>query len=186
LLRLSCRLDIQEDTKIPNAATVKVLKQDHTLANMLRACVGPWAAARSCSTSCASSVNPAGADPPGLSVAGALLRLCRQLLCNTEVLFAGYRAPHPLEPHFLLKIQTTPQSTPILALRKASFELLLSIDNLKQQVAKERERLKFDAAAGGAGVATADDMAEPAGWSFAGTQGASQGAGWGLGGDMDF
>lgn len=128
---------------------------------------------------------PAGM-PSRLIELDPVVNLCRQLLCNSEVLFAGYRAPHPLEPHFLLKIQTTPQSTPILALRKASFDLLISIDNLKQQVAKERERLRFDAAAGGAGAVAADDMAEPAGWSFAGTQGASQGAGWGLGGDMDF
>ena len=28
-----------EDTKIPNAATIKVVKQDHTLANMVRGCV---------------------------------------------------------------------------------------------------------------------------------------------------
>lgn len=31
------RLDVQEDTKIPNAATFKIMKQDHTMANMIRA-----------------------------------------------------------------------------------------------------------------------------------------------------
>ncbi|SCV74016.1 BQ2448_6448 [Microbotryum intermedium] len=31
------RLVVDEDTKIPNAATVTINKQDHTLANMLRA-----------------------------------------------------------------------------------------------------------------------------------------------------
>ncbi|PPR00749.1 hypothetical protein CVT24_000774 [Panaeolus cyanescens] len=30
-------VEITEDTKIPNAATIKIVKQDHTLANMLRA-----------------------------------------------------------------------------------------------------------------------------------------------------
>ena len=30
------RVEITDDTKIPNAATVKVVKQDHTLANMVR------------------------------------------------------------------------------------------------------------------------------------------------------
>lgn len=29
-------VEIQEDTKIPNAATIKIVKQDHTLGNMLR------------------------------------------------------------------------------------------------------------------------------------------------------
>ena len=33
---LSVRLTITPDTKIPNAATFKVEKEDHTLANMLR------------------------------------------------------------------------------------------------------------------------------------------------------
>lgn len=33
------RVEIVEDTKIPNAATIKVLKQDHTLGNMIRAYV---------------------------------------------------------------------------------------------------------------------------------------------------
>lgn len=33
------RVEVIEDTKIPNAATFKVIKQDHTLANMLRAYV---------------------------------------------------------------------------------------------------------------------------------------------------
>jgi len=32
-------VEVIEDTKIPNAATIKVLKQDHTLGNMLRAYV---------------------------------------------------------------------------------------------------------------------------------------------------
>jgi hypothetical protein len=32
-------VEIMEDTKIPNAATIKILKQDHTLGNMIRAYV---------------------------------------------------------------------------------------------------------------------------------------------------
>ena len=32
-------VEITEDTKIPNAATIKIVKQDHTLGNMLRASV---------------------------------------------------------------------------------------------------------------------------------------------------
>jgi DNA-directed RNA polymerase II subunit RPB11 len=36
---LSCSVEIMEDTKIPNAATIKILKQDHTLGNMIRAYV---------------------------------------------------------------------------------------------------------------------------------------------------
>lgn len=32
-------VEIVEDTKIPNAATIKIVKQDHTLANLIRAYV---------------------------------------------------------------------------------------------------------------------------------------------------
>jgi DNA-directed RNA polymerase II subunit RPB11 len=30
------RVEMEEDTKIPNAATFKIEREDHTLANMLR------------------------------------------------------------------------------------------------------------------------------------------------------
>ena len=33
------RVEVMEDTKIPNAATIKVVKQDHTLGNLIRASV---------------------------------------------------------------------------------------------------------------------------------------------------
>lgn len=32
-------VEVIEDSKIPNAATIKIVKQDHTLGNMLRASV---------------------------------------------------------------------------------------------------------------------------------------------------
>jgi hypothetical protein len=32
-------VEVLEDTKIPNAATIKIFKQDHTLANMIRSYV---------------------------------------------------------------------------------------------------------------------------------------------------
>jgi DNA-directed RNA polymerase II subunit RPB11 len=32
-------VEVFEDSKIPNAATIKIVKQDHTLGNMLRAYV---------------------------------------------------------------------------------------------------------------------------------------------------
>lgn len=42
-----------------------------------------------------------------------------QLLKNKNVLFAGYRNPHPLEHLFLLRIQTDGQITPADALTEA-------------------------------------------------------------------
>ncbi len=45
-----------------------------------------------------------------------IIFLFRQLHRDQNVLFAGYKMPHPLEHKFVLKIQTTPSSNPTLAL----------------------------------------------------------------------
>ena len=39
-------VELTEDTKIPNAATIKIVKQDHTLGNMLRAYAPPLPSSR--------------------------------------------------------------------------------------------------------------------------------------------
>ncbi|RKO90429.1 DNA-directed RNA polymerase, partial [Blyttiomyces helicus] len=72
------KLSMTKDTKIPNAATFTILKEDHTLGNILR----------------------------------------MQLLKNPKVLFAGYKMPHPLEHYFVLKVQTTPDTTPLEVLQQ--------------------------------------------------------------------
>jgi DNA-directed RNA polymerase II subunit RPB11 len=71
------KISMEMDSKIPNAATFLVLKEDHTMGNILR----------------------------------------MQLLENPKVLFAGYKMPHPLEHQFVLKIQTTPDTTPLDVLK---------------------------------------------------------------------
>ncbi|THH06028.1 hypothetical protein EW145_g4361 [Phellinidium pouzarii] len=108
-------IEVTEDTKIPNAATIKVLKQDHTLGNMLR----------------------------------------HQLLANPAVLFAGYKVPHPLQPHFLLKIQTDGSITPTAALEKASTDLIGALTTLENKFRNEfsyREVDGTDGAGGGTGL----------------------------------
>ncbi|KAF8315004.1 RBP11-like subunits of RNA polymerase [Clavulina sp. PMI_390] len=84
-------LEIQEDTKIPNAASFKIVKQDHTMANMIRA----------------------------------------QLLKSNAVIFAGYKVPHPLEPHFILKVQTDGSITPQKALEDSCQTLIATIAELQ-------------------------------------------------------
>mmetsp|Transcript_27480 Transcript_27480/g.53603 ORF Transcript_27480/g.53603 Transcript_27480/m.53603 type:complete len:124 (+) Transcript_27480:89-460(+) len=42
-----------------------------------------------------------------------------QLLRNPDVIFAGYRMPHPLEDKMRLKIQTKSSTTPVTALGDA-------------------------------------------------------------------
>jgi len=39
--------------------------------------------------------------------------LTAHLLQNPHVLFAGYKKPHPLEHHIVLRVQTVPESDPI-------------------------------------------------------------------------
>jgi hypothetical protein len=37
---------------------------------------------------------------------------CRQLLRDKEVIFAGYKFPHPLDYHILIKVQTKGKKSP--------------------------------------------------------------------------
>ncbi|KAH9913793.1 DNA-directed RNA polymerase II [Epithele typhae] len=90
-------VEVSEDTKIPNAATIKIVKQDHTLANMIRA----------------------------------------QLLSMPQVLFAGYKVPHPLHPYFLLKIQTDGTITPTAVLEKACTNLIGMLATLEGKFKRE-------------------------------------------------
>ncbi|KAF7355489.1 RNA-pol-L-2 domain-containing protein [Mycena sanguinolenta] len=90
-------LEVTEDTKIPNAATFKIVKQDHTLGNMLRA----------------------------------------QVLASPNVLFAGYKTPHPLHPYFLLKIQTDGTIAPAAALEAAASRLIATLSALEGKFRRE-------------------------------------------------
>jgi DNA-directed RNA polymerase subunit L len=55
----------------------------------------------------------------------------RQLLKNDRVIFAGYKMPQPLEHEFVLRIQTTPDTTPLEALRAAMNKLITETGNIK-------------------------------------------------------
>lgn len=52
---------------------------------------------------------------------GNMLRM--QLLKNRDVIFAGYKVPHPLEHNLVIKVQTTSSITPIRAMQRAIMEL---------------------------------------------------------------
>ena len=55
----------------------------------------------------------------------------RQLLKNPKVLFAGYKVPHPLEHNFVLKIQTTPDTTPMEVFSGELNNLINEISTIK-------------------------------------------------------
>jgi DNA-directed RNA polymerase II subunit RPB11 len=109
------RVEVTEDTKIPNAATIKVVKQDHTLANMIRGCVRPTL------------------------FFAALTRVAflSQLHAMPQVLFAGYKVPHPLHPYFLVKIQTDGTITPTAALEQACTKLIGTLSSLEAKFKRE-------------------------------------------------
>jgi len=62
-----------------------------------------------------------------------------QLLKDPQVIFAGYKCPHPLEHKFILRVQTTSDYTPQEALRNAITDLLSEMSLLEERF---REALK--------------------------------------------
>jgi DNA-directed RNA polymerase II subunit RPB11 len=61
---------------------------------------------------------------------GNLVR--HQLLRDPEVLFGGYQVPHPLENFIVIKVQTTPKSTPENALKGALEDLNNELASIEQ------------------------------------------------------
>nr|CAG4645972.1 EOG090X0L4K [Lynceus sp. MCZ IZ 141354] len=62
---------------------------------------------------------------------GNLIR--HQLLKDPNVLFAGYKCPHPLEHKFILRVQTTNSYTPHEALMNAITDLLSELSLLEER-----------------------------------------------------
>ncbi|WMV56057.1 hypothetical protein MTR67_049442 [Solanum verrucosum] len=101
------KVSYERDTKIMNAATFTVEREDHTIGNIVR----------------------------------------MQLHRDDNVLFAGYKLPHPLQYKILLRrlsfarhassntvqIQTTSQSSPMQAYNQAINDLDKELDHLKSQ-----------------------------------------------------
>ena len=54
-----------------------------------------------------------------------------------QVLFAGYKVPHPLHPHFLIKVQTDGTMTPEVALEQACAKLIGTLSSLEAKFKRE-------------------------------------------------
>jgi len=65
-----------------------------------------------------------------------------QLLKDPNVLFAGYKQPHPLEHKFVLRIQTTADYTPQDALTHAITDLLAELLYLKKDLEMPSKKRK--------------------------------------------
>ncbi|GER53141.1 DNA-directed RNA polymerase [Striga asiatica] len=87
------KVSYERDTKIINAASFTVEREDHTIGNILR----------------------------------------MQLHSDENVLFAGYKLPHPLQYKILLRIHTTSQSSPMQAYNQAINDLDKELDHLKNE-----------------------------------------------------
>jgi DNA-directed RNA polymerase II subunit RPB11 len=60
-----------------------------------------------------------------------------QLLLIPYVLFAGYKVGHPLEPKFVVKVQTDPEHTPIQAIQEACKSLILTLSKMREAFGRE-------------------------------------------------
>jgi len=56
-----------------------------------------------------------------------------QLFKNPNVLFSGYKNPHPLENKIILRIQTTPDYTPVEALKEAINDLIAELTLIEEK-----------------------------------------------------
>lgn len=70
-----------------------------------------------------------------------------RLLQNQHVLFAGYKAPHPLEHKFILRVQTDTSTTPKDVVIAACNELVRDLGSLSREFTKEFELRKMVGAA---------------------------------------
>lgn len=54
-----------------------------------------------------------------------------------QILFAGYKVPHPLQPYFLIKIQTDGTITPTALLEQACTKLIGTLATLEMKFKRE-------------------------------------------------
>ncbi len=104
------RLQYVPDTKLVNAGTFKIEREDHTIGNLLR----------------------------------------MQLMEDKDVVFVGYKQPHPLEHHILLKVQTSSNPSPGTKNPYLPVDALQNaLKDLSAEVAILTEKLNSDIQANG-------------------------------------
>jgi DNA-directed RNA polymerase II subunit RPB11 len=67
-----------------------------------------------------------------------------QLMEDKTVIFAGYKVPHPLEPYFLLKVQTNGTVTPSQALKNACNVVISTVTHLEKRFNEQFRDKEFD------------------------------------------
>ena len=147
------------DGKMANAATFTFLREDHTLGNMLRMCVACQAVC--CSPWRLASVG-AGSNPPFHAPIHTHLTHTthpRELLRDSDVKFAGYKHPHPLDVDIVLKVQShsSERGTPAEVVNRALGRLINEVTSMRssvrQQILQIRQREEMIGGGGGGGGA---------------------------------
>ncbi|KAI6191284.1 DNA-directed RNA polymerase II subunit RPB11 [Aphelenchoides bicaudatus] len=67
-----------------------------------------------------------------------------QLLKDPQVLFAGYKNPHPLEHKIILRVQTTSDTSPSDVLVTAINDLIAELSTLEERFNESVEEYKKD------------------------------------------
>ncbi|CAH7257111.1 Polr2j [Phodopus roborovskii] len=75
--------------------------------------------------------------PPGFLSCHWVIAQCWgdrcQLLKDPQVLFAGYKVPHPLEHKIIIRVQTTPDYSPQEAFTNAITDLISELSLLEER-----------------------------------------------------
>ena len=75
-----------------------------------------------------------------------------------QILFAGYKVPHPLHPYFLIKIQTDGTITPQAVLEQACTKLIGTMSSLETKFKREFSYKDVEGNVGGTGApSTSED-----------------------------
>lgn len=69
-------------------------------------------------------------------------RARRELHKNPDVVFAGYKNPHPTDHRIVLKVHTNGNTTPVQALREAVTNLRAEVSDIAQQFSDEINALR--------------------------------------------
>lgn len=86
-----------------------------------------------------------------------------------QILFAGYKVPHPLHPYFLIKIQTDGTITPQAILEQACTKLIGTMSSLETKFKREFSYKDVEGTVGTGGAPASEDP-------YGGTGGTAWGA----------
>ncbi|KAL4452570.1 hypothetical protein ABPG75_008232 [Micractinium tetrahymenae] len=95
------KVAFQPDTKVANAGSFVIQREDHTVGNLVR----------------------------------------MQLHREKNVVFAGYRIPHPLEYQMVVKVQTNGKKTPIQAVQSALQDLGDEVGDIRNKFQQQLEQM---------------------------------------------